>query len=108
MRSRVLEALERAEASTDAADREAELTFVVVGGGPTGVEIAGQIGELTRDTMTRDFRRISGGDTRILLVEMAGRILGGFPRRPLSPGAALAATARRDPDARARGGGHRR
>ncbi|HET9103628.1 MAG TPA: NAD(P)/FAD-dependent oxidoreductase [Solirubrobacteraceae bacterium] len=79
VRSRVLEALERAEASTEVADRRAELTFVVVGGGPTGVEIAGQIGELTRDTMTRDFRRISGEDTRILLVEMTDRVLGGFP-----------------------------
>ena len=79
VRSRVLGAFERAEACTDAGERQAELTFVVVGGGPTGVEIAGQIGELARDTLAQDFRRISAGETRILLVEMADRILTAFP-----------------------------
>jgi len=79
VRSRVLDAFERAETTDDAGEREAELTFVVVGGGPTGVEIAGQIGELARDTLRHDFSRIHSGDTRILLVEMADRILSGFP-----------------------------
>jgi NADH:ubiquinone reductase (H+-translocating) len=79
VRARVLTALERAEIATEAADRRADLTFVVVGGGPTGVEIAGQIGELTRDTMARDFARLDPGQVRILLVEMADRLLGAFP-----------------------------
>ncbi|MEO8967370.1 MAG: FAD-dependent oxidoreductase, partial [Solirubrobacteraceae bacterium] len=79
VRSRVLDAFERAEATDDSDERDAELTFVVVGGGPTGVEIAGQTGELARDTLRRDFSRIQSGDTRILLVEMADRILSGFP-----------------------------
>ncbi|MDQ6731630.1 MAG: NAD(P)/FAD-dependent oxidoreductase [Actinomycetota bacterium] len=79
VRSRVLDAFERAEATDDPGERDAELTFLVVGGGPTGVEIAGQIGELARDTLRRDFSRIHSGDTRVLLVEMADRILSGFP-----------------------------
>ncbi len=79
VRSRVLSAFERAEASKDAGERVAELTFVVVGGGPTGVEIAGQIGELAQDMLRHDFSRIHPGDARILLVEMADRILPGFP-----------------------------
>jgi NADH dehydrogenase len=57
----------------------AEMTFVVVGGGPTGVEIAGQIGELTRDTLRRSFKRIHPDQARILLVETADRILTAFP-----------------------------
>ena len=79
VRSRVLDAFERAEATEDAAEREAELTFVVVGAGPTGVEIAGQIGELARDTLRCDFAHIHSGDARILLVEMGDRILSSFP-----------------------------
>ncbi len=58
VRSRILRAFERAEMATDQADRDAEMTFVVVGGGPTGVEMAGQIGELARDTLADDFRSI--------------------------------------------------
>ena len=79
VRSRVLDAFERAEATDDPAERDAELTFVVVGAGPTGAEIAGQIGELARDTLRCDFSRIHSGDTRILLVEMGDRILSSFP-----------------------------
>jgi NADH:ubiquinone reductase (H+-translocating) len=79
VRSRVLDAFERAEISTDDADRSAELTFVVVGAGPTGVEIAGQIAELARDTLQHYFRRIDPGQARILLVETADRILTTFP-----------------------------
>jgi NADH:ubiquinone reductase (H+-translocating) len=78
-RARILGAFEKAEASEDAAARRAELTFVVVGGGPTGVEIAGQIGELARHALRRDFRTIDPRDARILLVEAADRMLGSFP-----------------------------
>jgi NADH dehydrogenase len=78
-RARILGAFEKAEASEDAAARRAELTFVVVGGGPTGVEIAGQIGELARHALRRDFRSIDPRDARILLVEAADRLLGSFP-----------------------------
>ena len=79
VRSRVLGALERAEATQSDTARKAELTFVVVGGGPTGVEIAGQIGELARDSLERDFKRITPAATRILLVETGERILASFP-----------------------------
>jgi NADH dehydrogenase len=78
-RARILGAFERAEALDDAAGRRAQLTFVVVGGGATGVEIAGQIGELARDTLHRDFRSIDSTEARILLVETAPRLLGAFP-----------------------------
>ena len=61
-------------------DRQAELlTFVVVGGGPTGVEMAGQIAELGRDTLKRDFRSADTRAARVLLVEAADRVLGAFP-----------------------------
>ncbi len=79
VRSRLLDAFERAELSTAESDRRAEMTFVVVGGGPTGVEIAGQIGELARDTLRRYFKRIDPGDARIMLVETTERILSAFP-----------------------------
>ena len=59
--------------------RRAWLTFVVVGAGPTGVEMAGQIAELARDTLRRDFRAIDPRDGRILLVEAADRVLAAFP-----------------------------
>jgi NADH dehydrogenase len=78
-RARILGAFEKAEAVEDPARRRAELTFVVVGGGPTGVEIAGQIGELARHALRRDFRSIDPRDARILLVEAADRLLGTFP-----------------------------
>ncbi|MGI9185370.1 MAG: NAD(P)/FAD-dependent oxidoreductase [Solirubrobacteraceae bacterium] len=79
VRSRVLGAFERAEATSSQSEREAELTFVVVGGGPTGVEIAGQIGELARDSLEHDFKHVKPGATRIMLVETADRILATFP-----------------------------
>jgi NADH:ubiquinone reductase (H+-translocating) len=79
VRSRLLAAFERAEMSDDPAEREAELTFVVVGGGPTGVEMAGQIGELARDTLHRDFRTINSRTAQVLLVEMSDRLLATFP-----------------------------
>jgi NADH dehydrogenase len=80
-RARILSAFEKAEVLTDDPERrQAELTFVVVGGGPTGVEMAGQIGELARDTLRRDFRAIDSRDARILLVEATDRLLGSFPK----------------------------
>jgi NADH dehydrogenase len=78
VRSRMLSAFERAEVATDRRNREADMTFVVVGGGPTGVEIAGQIGELARDTLASDFKNIHPDDVRILLVETAERVLSAF------------------------------
>jgi NADH:ubiquinone reductase (H+-translocating) len=79
VRSRLLAAFEAAEAETHEARRAAWLTFVVVGAGPTGVEIAGQIAELARDTLRRDFRAIDPRSARILLVETADRVLTTFP-----------------------------
>jgi len=81
LRQRILSAFERAEACTDAAERKAWLTFVIVGGGPTGVEMAGAIAELARHTLRDDFRRIDPAHARILLVEGADRLLKAFPPR---------------------------
>jgi NADH:ubiquinone reductase (H+-translocating) len=78
-RARILAAFEEAEMEPDAERRRALLTFVVVGAGPTGVEMAGQIGELARDTLRRDFRSIDPRDGRILLAEVADRVLTSFP-----------------------------
>jgi NADH dehydrogenase len=79
VRSRLLAAFEAAEGEPNAAARDAWLTFVVVGAGPTGVEMAGQIAELARDTLRRDFRNIDPRRARILLVEAADRVLTTFP-----------------------------
>jgi NADH dehydrogenase len=79
VRGRILDAFEAAEFETDPARRAAWLTFVVVGGGPTGVEMAGQIGELARDTLKGDFRTIDPRSGEILLVEAADRLLTSFP-----------------------------
>jgi len=79
VRSRLLSAFEAAEEEHDDDRRAAWMTFVVVGAGPTGVEMAGQIAELARDTLARDFRRIDPRRARILLVEAGDRVLGTFP-----------------------------
>jgi NADH:ubiquinone reductase (H+-translocating) len=79
VRARLLAAFEGAEAELDPQAREALLTFVVVGAGPTGVEMAGQIAELARDTLRRDFRAIDPRDARIVLVESGERVLASFP-----------------------------
>lgn len=79
VRSRILAAFERAELTQDGAVREAELTFVVVGGGPTGVEMAGQIAELAKDTLRENFRSIDPGTARVLLIDTGKRVLSGFP-----------------------------
>jgi NADH dehydrogenase len=79
IRRRILMAFERAETETDPAARRALLTFVIVGGGPTGVEIAGTIAELAHHTMVRDFRALNPKEARILLVEAGPRVLPAFP-----------------------------
>jgi len=79
VRSRLLSAFEAAEVETDPERRAAWLTFVVVGAGPTGVEMAGQIAELARDTVHREFRSIDTRTSRILLVEAADHVLTTFP-----------------------------
>jgi NADH dehydrogenase len=79
VRSRILSAFEAAELELDPERRAAWLTFVVVGAGPTGVEVAGQIAELARDTLRHDFRTIDPRTGRILLVEAADRVLTSFP-----------------------------
>jgi NADH dehydrogenase len=81
VRRRILTAFEAAEVEEDAERRGAWLTFVVVGAGPTGVELAGQIAEIARDTLRRDFRSFETSAARILLVETADRVLTQFPPR---------------------------
>jgi NADH:quinone reductase (non-electrogenic) len=79
IRSRILAAFEAAEVETDPGRRRSWLTFVVVGAGPTGVEMAGQIAELAHDVLRRDFRSADTRTARVLLVEAGGRVLGSFP-----------------------------
>ena len=78
-RGRILSAFEAAELEPDPDVRAALTTFVVVGAGPTGVEVAGQIAELARDTLRRDFRNVDPRTGRILLVEAVDRVLTSFP-----------------------------
>lgn len=79
VRAKILLAFERAESETDKAKRDALLTFVIVGGGPTGVEMAGAIAELARRSIVTDFRSISANSSRILLIEAGQRLLPSFP-----------------------------
>jgi len=79
MRSRILRAFEAAEMEADAEKRRAWLTFVVIGGGPTGVELAGTLGEIANDTLRHDFRSINPAEAHILLLEGSDRILATFP-----------------------------
>jgi len=81
VRRRIFTAFEAAEIEQDPTRREAWLTFVVVGGGPTGVEMAGQIAELANDALSRDFRSVDPRRARILLVEASARLLPTFPPR---------------------------
>lgn len=81
IRERMLLAFEAAERATDAAARKKLLTFVVIGGGPTGVEMAGAFSELARHVLARDFRAIDPSSTRVVLVEAGPRILAAFPER---------------------------
>lgn len=84
IRRRILFAFEEAERQHDEALRRKALTFVVVGGGPTGVELAGALGEMTRYTLARDFRNIDPKLTRIILVEAGNRILSSFTKKQSS------------------------
>jgi NADH:quinone reductase (non-electrogenic) len=79
VRRRILIAFEAAEREHDPERRAEWLTFVIVGGGPTGVELAGALGEIARDTLRRDYRSIDTGAARILLVEAIDRILPTYP-----------------------------
>lgn len=89
IRRRVLLAFERAETAIDDAERKALLTFVVVGGGPTGVELAGAIAEIAHRTIARDFRRVDPSQAKIVLLEGGPQVLASYPE-------SLAARARRD------------
>jgi NADH dehydrogenase len=89
IRGRVLLAFERAEREADQARRQALLTFVVIGGGPTGVEMAGALAEISRQSLARDFRHVDPTSARILLLEAGPSVLATFPEP-------LRAAARRD------------
>ena len=79
IRSRVLLAFEKAENETDPAKRDRLLTIIIVGGGPTGLELAGAFAELTRTVLKRDFRRIDPTQAKIILIEAAPRVLSNYP-----------------------------
>ena len=79
VRRRILRAFEAAELETSAEVRRAWTTFVVIGGGPTGVELAGALAEIAGRTLARDFRRFDPRTTRVILVEAGPRILSTFP-----------------------------
>src|SRR5881227_1302663 len=79
LRRRLLLAFEYAEKITDQAARKAAMTFVIIGGGPTGVEMAGAIAEISRHTLAKDFRHIDPSQARVILVEGEPRLLATFP-----------------------------
>lgn len=89
IRNRFLSAFERAERTRDAAERRALQTFVVVGAGPTGAELAGVLPVIARKALAPDFREIDAADTRVILLEAGERVLPAFPER-------LSSRARRD------------
>jgi NADH:ubiquinone reductase (H+-translocating) len=79
IRRRVLLAFEHAERETDPRRRERLLTFVVIGGGPTGVEMAGALAEISRQSLARDFRHIDPSSARIIMIEAGPSVLSTFP-----------------------------
>jgi NADH dehydrogenase len=79
IRRRILIGFEAAEREADPERRQEWMTFVVVGGGPTGVELAGALGEISRDTLKRDFRAIRPSEARIILIEALDRVLPPYP-----------------------------
>jgi NADH dehydrogenase len=81
IRQRVLMAFEIAERQTDPALRRAEMTFVIVGAGPTGVELAGTLAEVTRQTLARDFHHIDTCQARVILIEAGPRVLQSFEEK---------------------------
>src|SRR5690606_20470211 len=78
IRRRILLAFEEAEKVSDVEKQKELLTFVIVGGGPTGVELAGAISEISRYTLEKDFRNIDPARTRVILIEAGKRVLAGF------------------------------
>jgi NADH dehydrogenase len=88
LRDRIFGAFEEAERTTDAGERDQWLTFVVVGGGPTGVEISGQLGVLARDAMTHDFRRFDPRTARVILLDAGQRVLASFTEQTSAVAAA--------------------
>jgi len=79
LRRRILMAFEYAEKITDEAARRAALNFVIIGGGPTGVEMAGAIAEISRHTLAKDFRHINPSEARVILIEGEPRLLAAYP-----------------------------
>src|SRR5689334_19351811 len=79
IRRRILMAFEFAERTSDEAARKGAMTFVIIGGGPTGVEMAGAIAEIARYTLAKDFRRIDPSQARIILIEGAPSVLAAYP-----------------------------
>jgi len=79
LRRRILLAFEFAEKTTDEAARKTAMTFVIIGGGPTGVEMAGAIAEISRHTLAKDFRRIDPSQAQVILIEGAPRLLAAYP-----------------------------
>ncbi|HEV8422484.1 MAG TPA: NAD(P)/FAD-dependent oxidoreductase [Chthoniobacterales bacterium] len=79
VRRRILMAFELAERTDDPAVRAAAMTFVIIGGGPTGVEMAGAIAEIARQTLAKDFRHIDPSTARVILIEGEKRVLASFP-----------------------------
>src|SRR2546423_11140187 len=78
IRRRILLAYEFAEKTSDETARKAAMTFVIIGGGPTGVEMAGAIAEIARYTLAKDFRHIDPSETRVILIEHAPCVLAAF------------------------------
>lgn len=81
IRRRVLSAFEQAEVVRDADAQRSLLTFAIIGGGPTGAELAGALAELSRHTLADEFRHFDAGDARVVLIEAGERILSGYPPR---------------------------
>src|SRR5467141_1657304 len=79
LRRRILLAFEFAEKTTDEAARRAAMNFVIIGGGPTGVEMAGAIAEISRHTLAKNFRHIDPSQARVILIEGGPRLLGPYP-----------------------------
>lgn len=81
IRKRILLAFELAEVAMSEQERKRQLTFVIIGGGPTGVEMAGAIAELARYTLAGDFRNINPSAARVILIEASDRLLRAFPEK---------------------------
>ncbi len=81
IRARLLESFERAEMSRDPEEQQALIRTIIVGGGPTGVEMAGSVAELARHALARDFRNVSPHSAQTILVEAGPRLLSGFPEK---------------------------